>query len=175
MANVVLPGFVKYQRHALLNLGLDQFYVRTKVAGATYTVRPNDRIIAVTSATGSTITLPSIRNNLKLHQTMIVVIDEAGTAEANPVTITPAGSEQIDNVAGAFTINSNNGAVILYAENDTPGWHILARSPSAAISGVYNPARPTDWETAPVTLASALDKLAYGYFIAHGVVPDIPP
>lgn len=173
----IIAGLFNYQRQPLLNGGLDQFYVRTTVADAgPYVVVPNDTIIAVTFAGSSTITLPSIASNIKGHRRLLVIIDEAGTAETFPITITPDTADELDN-AGAgvsFNLNWNNGALILYAENDTPGWHILDRPPSAAVSGTYNPARPTDWQTAPTTVASALDKLAYGYFIAHGVVPNIP-
>ena len=173
----VVPGRFKYQQVALLNNGLDNFYIRSAVTSGTYTVQPSDTIIAVTGTSGATIELPSIASEVKLHKKIIVVIDEGGLAGTTPILISPNGAEQVD-AGGAgvdYSLNSNKGSVILYSETATPGWRLLSQPGAASSSSVYTPQRPSDWDDADPTMTNqALDRLAFAYFLAHGPIPVFP-
>jgi hypothetical protein len=89
-------------------------YNTTEVTTATYTVGDNDYYIGVNYAGPVTITLPSSTNSGR----MLIIKDEDGDAETNPITVLGT----VDNDAGGFIIQINNGAIQLIYRN---GWRIV--------------------------------------------------
>lgn len=174
----IVPGPLGFAVLGHLNTGLDNYYVRRSIPGpAAYDVAATDTIIAVTGVAGGTINLPSIDTHVKLHQRLLVVCDEGGNAATVPLTLVPFGAEEIDGINANYVINWDKGAVILYSENDGPGWHVLSQPAPNPTAGaiVYTPSRPDDWvDVDPTLVTQALDRLAYAYFIAHGPVPVLP-
>lgn len=170
----VVSGRFNFQTLGALSNGLDNYYIRQPVASGAYSTAPTDTIIAVTGVAGAVITLPSVATHLKLHKKLIAIVDEGGQATGSPITITPAAGERIDGIVGSYSLNWNGGAVLLYAENDGPGWRLLTKPESAAATP-YSPLRPPDWDNAdPSSTSQALDRLARSYFLAHGSVPVMP-
>jgi hypothetical protein len=86
----------------------------TEVTTPTYTVQSNDFYIGVNYAGPVTITLPSSTNSGR----MLIIKDEDGDAETNPITVLGT----VDNDAGGFIIQINNGAIQLLYRN---GWRIV--------------------------------------------------
>jgi len=86
----------------------------TEVTTSTYTVTPTDFYIGVNYAGPVTITLPSSANSGR----MLIIKDEDGDAETNPITVLGT----VDNDAGGFIIQINNGAIQLLYRN---GWRIV--------------------------------------------------
>jgi hypothetical protein len=89
-------------------------YNTTEVTTATYTVQDNDYYIGVNYAGPVTITLPASANSGR----MLIIKDEDGDAETNPITV----QGTVDNDAGGFIIQINNGAIQLIYRN---GWRIV--------------------------------------------------
>ena len=89
-------------------------YNTTEVTTPTYTVDDNDYYIGVNYAGPVTITLPSTANSGR----MLIIKDEDGDAETNPITVLGT----VDNDAGGFIIQINNGAIQLIYRN---GWRIV--------------------------------------------------
>ena len=89
-------------------------YNTTEVTTSTYTVEDNDYYIGVNYAGPATITLPSTANSGRV----LVIKDEDGDAETNPITV----QGTVDNDAGGFIIQINNGAIQLIYRN---GWRIV--------------------------------------------------
>lgn len=89
-------------------------YNTTLVTTPTYTVDDNDYYIGVNYAGPVTITLPTSANSGR----MLIIKDEDGDAETNPITVTGT----VDNDAGGFIIQINNGAIQLLYRN---GWRIV--------------------------------------------------
>jgi len=89
-------------------------YNTTLVTTPTYTVDDNDYYIGVNYAGPVTITLPTSANSGR----MLIIKDEDGDAETNPITVTGT----VDNDAGGFIIQINNGAIQLIYRN---GWRIV--------------------------------------------------
>jgi hypothetical protein len=89
-------------------------YNTTLVTTPTYTVDDNDYYIGVNYAGPVTITLPSSTNSGR----MLIIKDEDGDAETNPITVLGT----VDNDAGGFIIQINNGAIQLLYRN---GWRIV--------------------------------------------------
>lgn len=65
---------------------------RTLVASASYNALDSDELIAVNFAGAVTVNLPTAVGR---ENTVFVVVDESGSASANPITIEPDGSETI--------------------------------------------------------------------------------
>jgi hypothetical protein len=86
----------------------------TEVTTPTYTVTSTDFYIGVNYAGPVTITLPSTANSGR----MLIIKDEDGDAETNPITVLGT----VDNDAGGFIIQINNGAIQLIYRN---GWRIV--------------------------------------------------
>lgn len=58
------------------------------------------------------------------RETPVGVIDVKGDAATNNITITPAGAETINGVAGSRVINFDHGALTLHPLPDGTGWYI---------------------------------------------------
>ena len=86
----------------------------TEVTTATYTVQDNDYYIGVNYAGPVTITLPTSVSSGR----MLIIKDEDGDAETNPITVLGT----VDNDAGGFIIQIDNGAIQLIYRN---GWRIV--------------------------------------------------
>jgi hypothetical protein len=86
----------------------------TEVTTPTYTVNSTDFYIGVNYAGPVTITLPASANSGR----MLLIKDEDGDAETNPITVVGT----VDNDAGGFIIQINNGAIQLIYRN---GWRIV--------------------------------------------------
>ena len=86
----------------------------TEVTTSTYTVQDNDFYIGVNYAGPVTITLPASANSGR----MLIIKDEDGDAETNPITVLGT----VDNDAGGFIIQINNGAIQMIYRN---GWRIV--------------------------------------------------
>lgn len=89
-------------------------YNTTQVTSATYTVQANDFYLGVNYAGPVTITLPASTNSGR----MLIIKDEDGDASTNPITVTGT----VDNDAGGFIIQLDNGAIQLIYRN---GWRIV--------------------------------------------------
>ena len=89
-------------------------YNTTVVTTPTYTIQDNDYYIGVNYAGPVTITLPTSANSGR----MLIIKDEDGDAETNPITVIGT----VDNDAGGFIIQINNGAIQLIYRN---GWRIV--------------------------------------------------
>ena len=92
----------------------DIVYTTNLVTTSTYTLNDEDYYVGVNYAGPTTITLPSTPSSGR----MIIIKDESGNAETNPITV--AGT--VDNDAGGFIIQINNGAIQLLYRN---GWRIV--------------------------------------------------
>jgi hypothetical protein len=92
----------------------DITYTTTLVETPTYTVTDQDYYVGVNYAGPVTITLPLIPSSGR----MIIIKDESGNAETNPITV----QGTVDNDAGGFIIQINNGAIQMIYRN---GWRIV--------------------------------------------------
>jgi hypothetical protein len=92
----------------------DIVYTTTLVTTATYIVNDQDYYIGVNYAGPTTITLPITPSSGR----MLIIKDESGNAETNPITV----QGNVDNDAGGFIIQFNNGAIQLIYRN---GWRIV--------------------------------------------------
>jgi len=100
---------------------LPTLYTRTVISTATYTVLVSDDIIAVTHTAGAkTITLPLISTTgyLKIH-----VVDEAGDAVTNNITISATSTDTINGASSAL-LNTDYSSMTLY-NNNAGKWFIL--------------------------------------------------
>ena len=89
-------------------------YNTTQVTTPTYTVNDTDYYIGVDYNGPVTITLPTSANSGR----MLIIKDEDGDAEINPITVLG----NVDNDAGGFIIQINNGAIQMIYRN---GWRIV--------------------------------------------------
>lgn len=92
----------------------DIVYTTYLVETSTYTVSSEDYYIGVNYAGPTTITLPATPSSGR----MLIIKDESGNAETNPITV----HGTVDNDAGGFVIQINNGAIQLIYRN---GWRIV--------------------------------------------------
>lgn len=86
----------------------------TLVTTASYTASVDDHYIGVNYSGTCTITLPSGISNGE----QLVIKDESGSASTNPIVV----SGTVDNDAGGFTLQINNGSISLIYRN---GWRIV--------------------------------------------------
>lgn len=93
----------------------DIVYTTHLVTTSTYTVDSDDYYVGVNYAGPCTITLPT--TSLSSGRS-IVIKDESGAAETNPITVVGT----VDNDAGGFIIQINNGATQLIYRD---GWRIV--------------------------------------------------
>lgn len=99
---------------------LKWFKIVGSVDGTTYTVGPNEHVILVDADSANMVlNLPAGRDRQRLH---IKNVSTAGGGGHN-VTVTPNGSEQIDNAA-SYTLIKNEAISPLYVALDT-NWYIL--------------------------------------------------
>ena len=89
-------------------------YNTTQVTTPTYTVNDTDYYIGVNYNGPVTITLPTSADSGR----MLIVKDEDGDAATNPITVLGT----VDNDAGGFIIQINNGAIQMIYRN---GWRIV--------------------------------------------------
>ncbi len=89
-------------------------YNTTEVTTPTYTVSETDYYIGVNYAGPVTITLPASADSGRI----VIIKDEDGDAETNPITVLGT----VDNDAGGFIIQINNGAIQMIYRN---GWRIV--------------------------------------------------
>lgn len=92
----------------------DIIYTTTLVTTSTYTVDNDDYYVGVDYAGPVTITLPLTPSSGR----MLIIKDESSNAETNPITV----HGTVDNDAGGFIIQLNNGAIQLIYRN---GWRIV--------------------------------------------------
>lgn len=92
----------------------DIVYTTTLVTTPTYTATDSDYYIGVNYDGPTTITLPTTPSSGR----MLIIKDESGLAETNPITV----QGTVDNDAGGFIIQINNGATQLIYRN---GWRIV--------------------------------------------------
>lgn len=100
------------------------YYVpRTTVTDANYSARVIDRVIAYTAITAArTVTLAA--SNLCVSGATIRIIDESGSASAaNPIVISPNGTNTINGVNGSVSITTPYGSIEL-ENNAAGGWFI---------------------------------------------------
>jgi hypothetical protein len=93
----------------------DIVYTTHLVTTSTYTVDSDDYYVGVNYAGPCTITLPT---TLLSSGRSLVIKDESGAAETNPITVVGT----VDNDAGGFIIQINNGATQLIYRD---GWRII--------------------------------------------------
>jgi hypothetical protein len=86
----------------------------TYVTTSEYTVQDDDYYLGVDYAGPTTIILPASDTNGRC----IVIKDEDGDAETNPITV----QGTVDNDAGGFILQINNGSIQLIYRN---GWRII--------------------------------------------------
>jgi len=92
----------------------DIVYTTTLVTTATYSVNDSDYYVGVNYAGPVTIILPLTPSSGR----MLIIKDESGNAETNPITVVG----NVDNDAGGFIIQINNGGTQLIYRN---GWRIV--------------------------------------------------
>jgi len=85
------------------------------VTDATYTLTPTDSYIGINYAGAVEITLPSVD---VVNGRLLYIKDESGAAETNPITVLGT----VDNDAGGFTLQINNGSITLIYRD---GWRIV--------------------------------------------------
>lgn len=93
----------------------DVVYTTFLVTTPTYNVNSDDYYIGVNYAGPTTITLPT---TLLSSGRTVIIKDESGNAETNPITVIG----NVDNDPDGFIIQINNGAVQLIYRN---GWRIV--------------------------------------------------
>lgn len=162
-----------HTRRDMVHFGLDNNYRRT-LATSDLIVTPSDTVIGCFPAAPLTVTLPplsSIRGGYKFF----VIKDEGGTAGANNITITPTSPDLVDGAA-TLDISDNYGSIIMYSSGKGGDWNSAGGGGSGGGgSGGFSAIRPNDWiSPEPITLADAINRLAYGYFLAHQQVPAMP-
>jgi hypothetical protein len=86
----------------------------TTLVTTNYTIKSKDYYVGVSSNTSVTVILPSITKNGR----QLVIKDESSNAQTNPITV----SGTVDNDAGGFILQINNGAIQLIYRN---GWRII--------------------------------------------------
>lgn len=93
----------------------DIVYTTHLVTTSSYTLDSDDYYVGVNYAGPTTITLPT---TLVSSGRTVIIKDESGAAETNPITVVGT----VDNDAGGFIIQINNGAIqMIYRD----GWRII--------------------------------------------------
>ena len=115
------------------SLGWVQSQVKPQVkvtSAGTTTIQPGTSLVLINVAASVTIQLPSVAawvrefayNPATAFDRSIWIKDLGGNAALFPITITPFGADQIDALAGSFTIIQNRMLLRLYPLNDLSGW-----------------------------------------------------
>ena len=86
----------------------------TLVTGDTYVVQDTDWYVGINHAGPVSITIPSVANNGRV----LIIKDESGACETHPITV----SGTVDNDAGGFILQLNNGAIQMTYR---AGWRII--------------------------------------------------
>ena len=92
----------------------DIVYTTVLVTTPTYTVTDEDYYVGVNYAGPTTITLPAAPSSGR----MLIIKDESGNASTNPIAV----EGTVDNDAGGFIIQLDNGAIQMIYRN---GWRIV--------------------------------------------------
>lgn len=87
----------------------------TSVTDSAYTLTSTDSYIGINYAGAVEITLPSVD---VVNGRLLYIKDESGAAETNPITVLGT----VDNDAGGFTLQINNGSITLIYRD---GWRIV--------------------------------------------------
>lgn len=87
----------------------------TLVSSTTYEISSTDSYVGVNRAGTVEITLPSVDVT---NGRLVYIKDESGAAETNPITVLGT----VDNDAGGFTLQINNGSITLIYRD---GWRIV--------------------------------------------------
>ncbi len=90
---------------------------QTSIKTATFTAANQEGYFCNTSGGAFTVNLPAGSAG-----NIIAIKDYAGTFQTNNLTITPNGSDKIDNVNGDATISTENAAIVLVFADSTRGW-----------------------------------------------------
>jgi hypothetical protein len=88
-----------------------------------YNAVVNDRILADTTSTAITVTLP-VLGGVLINDT-IQIIDVASTAATNNITVARNGAK-IQNIADDLTIDTNGAIVTLIYSGATYGWIVAS-------------------------------------------------
>jgi hypothetical protein len=91
------------------------FYETNTVTGPTYTITNEDFYVGINYPGPVTVTLPATMPNGRMY----FIKDESGQAAVNPITVLGT----VDNDAGGFIIQQNNGGVQLIYSNAS--WRII--------------------------------------------------
>lgn len=99
-------------------------------SAGSYTVQPGDSILLVNVAGLVTTMLPSVARWVKENyynpstgfERALYIKDYGGNANAFNITVTPNGTDKIDNFSASFTIVQNRQLLRLYPLNDLTGW-----------------------------------------------------
>jgi hypothetical protein len=92
---------------------------RTSVTSSPYTVLSTDDHISITTASVAiTVNLPAIVNGKIYH-----IKDQDGNAAGNNITVSPDGSDTIENAA-SLTISTNGVCITLIGNSTTNNWEI---------------------------------------------------
>lgn len=104
---------------------------RTAVSDAAYTALTTDRLIAYTALTAPrTVTLPAASSYPT--GTRLLIVDESGDAStATPISVTPHGTDLINNSSSTFLIASVRGALELES-NGSSAWTIINNGTTAS-------------------------------------------
>jgi hypothetical protein len=105
---------------------------RLVTAAGTSSILPGDSIILVNATGAVALNLPDVRlwvqepayQPATAFERVLYIKDLGGNAAANPITITPFGTQTIDLLAQNFTIVQNRQVIRLYPLNDLSGWWV---------------------------------------------------
>lgn len=92
----------------------------TEVAATPYDVLDTDGVILVDTVTVGATTVVNLPSAVGRKNREIIVIDQTGGANTDNIDVTPDGSEEIDGVAAAVSINVNFGSLAL--RSDDANW-----------------------------------------------------
>jgi hypothetical protein len=92
-------------------IGSQRWTTRTLAGNLVIDTTTTDMIILVDTSAARAVTLPTATNGR-----VIIIKDKTGSAAANNITVTRAGSESIEGVAGNYVISTNWAAVRLVSD-----------------------------------------------------------
>jgi hypothetical protein len=115
--STTVPLWIEFGPTAAIGTPYIGIYNTNYITSSTYAIsNTTDYYVGVNCATSSTITLPYANTGMAF-----VIKDESGNAGSNPITISPSGSDKIDN-DGSAILAINNGSLTFIYRN---GWRII--------------------------------------------------